>query len=731
MTLRCGGAGAVTIDRATGAPVRIARNGREYLLDPALPCHTASHYWGAGYAVTDLGAAQWATADEWSFDAGVQIQTLRFGLVPTGLSLAVERRIGGGDGDGGVVMRERYVWRNVTDRPVRITALGVETPWNDRYPSAREALDHCVNAHVFAGGECAWALAEPMNGGGARLGLIVREGAVNAYSVESRNNSTLSNVRGHLAMQVTDRARNPEAFGGQPVIELGAGESYALAWDLGWYADDEVFLANAMGGLRFDAVTAPVGGRIEVRCPDSSVPARSIDCDGDGGDGRTGNMGRAGKSDGPSPGPSGPCVRPLTAGLHVSAPAIEDDNNDGRSITLVADKPGMYRLEATDVNGRRMRTEVLFHESLRNVIASRARYILAHQRAVDRPGNLAGAFLPVDTRTGLRIDAGGWSDWSDGSERIGMAVMLQRAWNVGMLPADLRGDVRHALDDWSAFAREYLIDDSGAIRRGSFQPSSAFGGRIYDSPWMASLFCARHRMTGDAADLDMAVRIMRRANELGAERFLAIGYAETTEELVELLAAAGRKTDGDSLCASLLRSAEHFLTLGRDLPAHEVSYEQSMVAPLVSLLIGAWRLTGEMCYLDGVRERLPWLLSFGGPQPDARLCGVAIRHWDGYWFGMRRQYGDVFPHYWSALTAAVLARLPRELATPRTDDLAMAIMRANMANYHPDGTATCAFVFPSSVDGMPAHAADPLANDQDWHLAIWLHLVAREGFPEG
>ncbi|WP_079051792.1 hypothetical protein [Streptomyces regalis] len=40
-----------------------------------------------------------------------------------------------------------------------------------------------------------------------------------------------------------------------------------------------------------------------------------------------------------------------------------------------------------------------------------------------------------------------------------------------------------------------------------------------------------------------------------------------------------------------------------------------------------------------------------------------------------------------------------------------------------DGSATCAFVLPSPVDGRPAHTADPLANDQDWHLVLWLRAL--------
>ncbi|WP_322501603.1 hypothetical protein TR631_30290 [Streptomyces rochei] len=120
------------------------------------------------------------------------------------------------------------------------------------------------------------------------------------------------------------------------------------------------------------------------------------------------------------------------------------------------------------------------------------------------------------------------------------------------------------------------------------------------------------------------------------------------------------------------------------------------------------------------RSGCPGCWPSAAPRPHARLHGIAIRHWDGYWFGENRLWGDVFPHYWSTLTATTLLRLPATLRTPDTDRLAETIFRANLANYHEDGSATCAFVMPSAVDGRPAHTADPLANDQDWHLVLWL-----------
>jgi hypothetical protein len=172
-----------------------------------------------------------------------------------------------------------------------------------------------------------------------------------------------------------------------------------------------------------------------------------------------------------------------------------------------------------------------------------------------------------------------------------------------------------------------------------------------------------------------------------------------------------------------------------DLHAHEVNYEQSMVAPLLEILCVAARLSGdagEARTLEAaVVERLPWLLAFGGPQPHVRMRDIAIRHWDGYWFGREALWGDVFPHHWSALTANVLHLLPAAAAAAVERDrgmpaqrLAAQIYAANLVDFRPDGTATAAFVLPSCVSGRAAHRADPVANDQDWALFWPMHLGA-------
>ncbi|GAA2292043.1 hypothetical protein GCM10010415_75020 [Streptomyces atrovirens] len=104
----------------------------------------------------------------------------------------------------GSVLREPYTIVNSAVEPLAVTCLGIQTPFADWYRDARTSLEQAVHAHDFTGGTWSWALAQPMSGEGRCLGLIVREGAVRAYSVESRNQASLSDVRGHLVLQVTD-----------------------------------------------------------------------------------------------------------------------------------------------------------------------------------------------------------------------------------------------------------------------------------------------------------------------------------------------------------------------------------------------------------------------------------------------------------------------------------------------------------------------------------------------
>ena len=574
--------------------------------------HTAEHRWGSGFAITSRGSGRWRGS----------------GLVAGALRVDIDR-VAADD------LRETYRWSNTGPEAVTVTTLGIVLPLRDLYDSAAEALTTACHAHVWTGGSWAWVMAQPMSGEGPVLGLIVRTGALWAYSIESRNQHTSSNIRGHVVVHPTDHGRNPSAFGGQPVITLPPGQSYELSWDVRFYDSPSAFLAATTPPMTIDRFAAEQDTPITV----------------DG--------------------------RPRT----------------GRGVT---------HLEAGGA-----RTAILFHRPRRELVERRIRFLLDHQRASERPEPDRHALLPYDTRTGLTQTAADWADWADGAERLAMPCLLQQARMRGWADA---AELDTALHGWAAFARARLITAEHDVLRGSGTTGDQI--RLYNVPWMVQFFADQYVLYGRDDDLRLAESLVDRAYQLGADRHLLIGHPEAVRQVAALLPDRAK---AERLRATLRRHALRFADLDTDLPAHEVNYEQSMVAPLVSLLALAAPES------PALPRALAWLKAFGGPQPHVRLHEIAIRHWDGYWFGRDRQWGDTFPHYWSVLTAVALLQNPHRTAADEAT--ADGIFRANTIDFRDDGSASCAFVMPSCVDGRPAHSADPLANDQDWALVLWLRSI--------
>lgn len=157
-----------------------------------------------------------------------------------------------------------------------------------------------------------------------------------------------------------------------------------------------------------------------------------------------------------------------------------------------------------------------------------------------------------------------------------------------------------------------------------------------------------------------------------------------------------------------------------------MKYEQSIVAPAANILLQTFLITNESIYLDAAKKQLDVLEMFNGFQPDYHLYETAIRHWDGYWFGKRKAYGDTFPHYWSALTANAFLDFARITGSREYLQRAKQAYRSVLSLIHPDGSASCAYVYPVSVNGAATGFYDPYANDQDWGLYFALRSCISE-----
>ena len=281
------------------------------------------------------------------------------------------------------------------------------------------------------------------------------------------------------------------------------------------------------------------------------------------------------------------------------------------------------------------------------------------------------------------------------------ALLLQQMLRFGW------GDQRRladALDGYRWFVIDHVVAADGTVLDAPDrpdrpdrpeEPDDRDAVRLYNFPWFA-------RFLLDAGDLDLAWRVMTRFYTLGGQHFLAFELGGIVADLAEQLTAVGRRHDAEQLTGELLEQVKVYLSYGTDLPAHEVNYEQSIAAPLLDLLLAAHRLDASRVPAEQLLRRLRWLTAFAADQPDPRLRHQPIRHWDGYWFGRLRLWGDVFPHYWSILNAAVYLRWPDGLLPPddtaRLRAQAQAILRGNLVSFTPDGAATCAFVYPSCVE---------------------------------
>lgn len=77
-----------------------------------------------------------------------------------------------------------------------------------------------------------------------------------------------------------------------------------------------------------------------------------------------------------------------------------------------------------------------------------------------------------------------------------------------------------------------------------------------------------------------------------------------------------------------------------------------------------------------------------------------------------------FPHYWSAENGRTFKRYARLTGNEEYNIRGEHSLRGVLSMFFEDGTATCAYVYPYSVNGQKTDFADPYANDQDWGLCM-------------
>ena len=376
---------------------------------------------------------------------------------------------------------------------------------------------------------------------------------------------------------------------------------------------------------------------------------------------------------------------------------------------------GEYAFAFALSDGRTARATGYCSPELDDLVRARVRFIVERQQCLDEKSPLYGAFLPYDNEDGWQCFSAVWRDMNACRERTAMPIMIAKYLQRHGEDAA----ARRALDLWEVFAlREFFDADTCAVYDGIGKDPRF--KRLYNGPQLIGLWKEMYELKKDAKYLDWIERSVVNFYEGGGTNFYPNGCS-FSEELV-LLKRAGRDVSRIEryLC-------EHVANIARNgicPPAHEVKYEQTIVAPAVTILSAYSTLVERDGKVDAVLPSLVDALScFNGNQPDHRLNEIAIRHWDGYWFGKRHAYGDTL-HQHSALSARAYLWYTRAGGDATWCRRAEHTYRNVLAMFTPDGRATAAYVLPLTVtmvnrDGSLAEPTrrvqgpDPLANDQD------------------
>ena len=633
------------------------------------PWQPHSVQWGLGYA--DLGKAmmhrgRWTTPVELSVDAAKQ-QARSVYRIGT-LEVAVTRTLKG----DALEERYRFTNRGENDLPMAggKSCLVIATPFNDHYTNSADVMENRCHAHLWMGGTSSWVAMLRMGGRGPHLGLVLNEGALTGYSVVGRDEVTSSNTRGSFLLHPDIRNLKP-------------GESREVAWTLFWHDGWDDFFAQcehrsaAFVTVDVSRHTAYLGETVQLALQGRGLESASLK------------------------------FKNVELPLSRAGAALKT--------SFKADTVGERVLELTTPAGAKTSVVLNVVPPIDQLIAARLNFIVQHQQVNTSGDPAEGAYVVYDNETEAQVrrDKVAARDRNEGRERLAMGVLLAR-WLRAQPSKDpaLMSSLRRYVD----FVSTKLQRPDGYVMDAVGKPIE----RLYNWSWVAQLHLEYAKLTSQDASWQAFVRTIESYYALGGEKFYAIGIP--VYDGLTALKKAGRLAEHGKLLALFEKHGRRIEQIGPHYPEMEVNYEQSIVGPAAVFLLELHRATGEAHWLKAAKPHLALLELFNGRQPDHHLHDVAIRHWDGYWFGKRLLWGDTFPHYWSTITAVAFHHFAKAGGGAAYGERADQVIRNNLSLFTADGRGSAAFIYPLSVNGQYARVYDPYANDQDWALVHALQI---------
>lgn len=618
--------------------------------------------WGLGSVRINNGAPkQWNKAE--SVNEGTV--TYRIG---NQVELHVERTTVKGS------LVEAYTFKNLTEKPLSLSEMEINTPFNDNYPDAETCIPRRCHSHIWTGGNAAYVYAIRMGAKAPHLGLMLTEGSINGYVIKERaREKGMSNTRGIICLCPDD-------------YTLAPGEEYTIRWTLFSHEGEADFYQKMkeQGGIvaSADKYVGEADDAITLRIEATDKKAQK---------------------------------ELKKAIFYIGDSPLETTYKRGvLTATYTVERTGSIPVTCRYGKGKETRIELWGVSHTKELINRRTDFIINRQQYHREGDPRDGALLPYDNETEtLYLN---WearhrrSDLSEGRERVGMGIMLAMQCQ------------RHPKQEWMEALTKYAHFVRTALQDPDYRTWSELDRtkkhRIYNYPWITHFYLETFLATSNKQYLTDAYMTQMAAYHYGGYNFYTIDVP--VRQSITLLRENGMNTEAETLLGEYRKAADTYIRNGVNYPKFEVNYEQSIVAPSVNFICEMYLVTKEQRYLDAARELMPVVEAFGGKQPSHHLHDIALRHWDGYWFGKRQLWGDTMPHYWSCITADCFAHYSLCTGDDSYMQRAQTILRGNLCLFTEDGRGGCAWLYPTRVNNQQAACLEPMANDQDWALAYYL-----------
>jgi len=574
---------------------------------------------------------------------------------------------------------EKYIIENIGVAEYFLTKdnFGILMPTNCNFIKGSNLMDKCVS-HLWCGGNVCWMYSARTNGTAPYLVMNLTEGSVDDYSIDY--DYSLTNLgadwRGAFLLHPQECIIKPD-------------ESIALEFRFRFTdTTPEKAPLDFDGAMRFTAEKYSFKTNEKVKAV-------------------------------------------LEYNGNLNGAVIKCENNDipysvkDRKIEceLSFDTIG-ERVITAEVDGKQTFIKIKVIEDISEILEKRAHFIAEKQQFHCEGSHLDGAYLIYDSETDKYYC--GRTDHNAGRERIGMGITVCRA-----LQLKYSDKLMESLKKHRKFVERELFDvETGTVYNDINKDNTWL--RIYNFPWFSVYYLEWYNLTGEIQCIENAAKILLKYYDLGG-----IEQDSQNIEAVRILEAL-KKENSDELYSKLysyfIKHANSIIERSGISESKEVTWVNEIVNDMCCYLSQAYILTGEEKYLKEAEINYKRSKTFFAYQPDFHQNCVTVRYWDNYWFGKINSYGDVFPHYWSALSGWSLYWYDK--ARNRNDHKKEIEnnLTGNLCIYNPDGMANNCYLYPYRInlytsDPMYTNQFmktgttygkryDPWANDQDWSLYL-------------